>query len=126
MQIKYIGKCVKTDSILGVGLHWTPGQVRNVTPEMAERLLRFSDTWEKVPPVVDMTTHFYEEEIGLSQAEKPVEEPLPVIDFHAMDKDSLGQFAEREYNVRLDKRLSVESMRHKVIALFGQHQSELA
>lgn len=125
MQVKYIGKCNKTDSITGSGLHWEPGQIRNVTPELAERLLRFTDTWEKVEAVVSVMTQ-PEEEIGLTQAEKPVEEPLPVIDFHAMDKASLVQFAEREYNVRLDKRLSDESLRHKVIALFGKHQAEAA
>ncbi|HEY6044925.1 MAG TPA: hypothetical protein VIU43_08485 [Nitrosospira sp.] len=122
MQIKYIGKCVKTDSVLGVGLNWTPGQVRNVTPEVAERLLRFSDTWQ----VIQGEDTGKEPPIGLMVADKPVEEPLPVIDFHAMDKASLVQFAEREYNVRLDKRLSDSSLRHKVIALFGQHQSEFA
>lgn len=106
-------------------MRWEPGQIRNVTPELAERLLRFTDTWEKVESVVGVLKQ-PEEEIGLSQAEKPVEEPLPVIDFHAMDKASLVQFAEREYNVRLDKRLSDESLRHKVIALFGQRQSEAA
>lgn len=122
MQIKYIGKCDKHDSVLGVGLHWTPGQVRNVTAEVAERLLHFSDTWKKVESTVDVDV----EEIGLSTASTPTEEPLPVIDFHAMDKASLVQFAEREYNVRLDKRLSDESLRHKVIALFGKHQAEFA
>lgn len=125
MQVKYIGKCDKHDSVLGVGLHWTPGQVRNVTAEVAERLLRFTDTWEKIESVVGVLKQ-PEEEIGLSQAEIPAEEPLPVIDFHAMDKTALVQFAEREYNVRLDKRLSDESLRHKVIALFGQRQSEAA
>lgn len=125
MQVKYIGKCNKTDSIIGVGLSWEPNQIRNVTPELAERLLRYSDTWEKVVSVVSVMKQD-EEEIGLSVSDKPTEEPLPVIDFHAMDKASLVQFAEREYNVRLDKRLSDESLRHKIIALFGQHQIEAA
>ncbi len=125
MQVKYIGKCNKTDSITGVGLHWEPGQIHNVTAELAERLLRYADTWEKVETVVSVMKQ-PEEEIGLSETEKPTEEPLPVIDFHAMDKASLVQFAEREYNERLDKRLSAESLRHKVIALFGKYQAEAA
>jgi hypothetical protein len=118
MQIQYIGKCKKQDSIRGVGLHWEPEQVRNVSLGVAERLLPFKDTWI---PIGEGTG----EEIDLMEHDKPAEEPLPVIDFHAMDKAGLVQFAEREYNVRLDKRLSTESLRHKAIALFGKHQSEL-
>jgi hypothetical protein len=122
MQVQYIGKCNKHDSVRGVGLHWEPGQVRSVTVEVAERLLHYKDTWA----MVDGNESQDEPPIGLDKEEKPTEEPLPVIDFHAMDKASLVQFAEREYNERLDKRLSEESLRHKVIALFGRHQSEVA
>jgi hypothetical protein len=118
MQIQYIGKCSKQDSIRGVGLHWEPGQVRNVSLGVAERLLAFKDTWVLVGESTG-------EEIGLITEEKPAEEPLPVIDFHAMDKASLVKFAEREYNERIDKRLSEESIRHKVIAFFGKHQADL-
>jgi hypothetical protein len=119
-QVKYIGSNVKTDSINGIGLRWEPGQVRNVTAEVAERLLAYTDTWvrgqnEKVPDI---------EPLGLAEAEKPVEEPLPVIDFHAMDKTALVEFAEDKYNERLDKRLSEETIRHKVISLFTQHEMD--
>jgi hypothetical protein len=119
-QVQYIGKCNKQDSIRGIGLYWEPEQVRNVTPEVAERLLHYRDTWVKVEAETEGG-----EPIGLTPDEKPAEEPLPVIDFHVMDKASLVQFAEREYNERLDKRLSEDSLRHKVIALFGKHQAEL-
>jgi hypothetical protein len=118
MQIQYIGKCKKQDSVRGVGLHWEPGQVRNVSLGVAERLLPFKDTWI---PLGESSG----EEIDLIPEEKAKEEPLPVIDFHAMDKAALVQFVEREYNERLDKRLSTESLRHKAIALFGSHQAEL-
>ena len=97
-QVKYIANGIKEDSIRGVGLRWEPGQVRNVTAEVAQRLTVYSDTWvlstetakkgvdskqatdNKEKEGVDVT-----EEIGLSTEEKPEEEPLPVIDFHAMD-----------------------------------------
>jgi hypothetical protein len=117
-QVKYIGSNVKRDSINGIGLRWEPGQVRNVTAEVAERLLAYTDTWvgaqnEKASDV---------EPLGLAEAETPVEEPLPVIDFHAMDKTALVEFAADKYNERLDKRLSEETIRHKVISLFTQHE----
>ena len=94
-----------------------PGQIRNVTAEVAERLLAFSDTW--VPTQAE--SHNAIEPIGLAQEEKPVEEPLPVVDFHAMDKKAMVEYAERNYNERLDKRQSEEVIRHKLIDLFSSH-----
>jgi hypothetical protein len=78
------------------------------------------DTWVRV----DAEERKDEQPIGLDMEEKSVEEPLPVIDFHIMDKAALVQFAEREYNERLDKRLSETVLRHKVVALFGKRQAE--
>lgn len=121
MQIKYIGKCDKTDSIRGVGLHWQPDQIRNVTPEVAERLLPFTDTWVKI----EEEEPGNDQAIGLQVAEKPAEEPLPVVDFHGMDKEALVAFAAREYNEQVDKRLSVTTIRHKVIGFFTKHQANL-
>ena len=118
-QVKYIAKGVKIDSIVGVGLHWEPGQVRNVTAEVAQRLTTFSDTWISVEDEALNT-----EPVGLTEAAKPMEEPLPVINFHAMDKDALIEFASTKYNEKLDKRNSEETLRHKVIALFGQHEMD--
>ena len=126
-QVKYIANGVKIDSIVGVGLHWEPGQVRNVTAEVAQRLTTFSDTWVSVedePEMIAPNEWEMGEEIGLTKDDKPVEEPLPVIDFHAMDKDALIEFASTKYNEKLDKRQSAETLRHKVIALFGQHEMD--
>lgn len=120
MQVKYLLNYRKLDSIAGVGLWWEPGQVRNVSPEMAERLLGYSDTWAKVDSAAVEPVDV--EEIALKQDENPVEEPLPVVDFHAMNKKALIEFAETKYNEKIDKRLAEESIRHKVIALFGKHE----
>ncbi|MEP7371209.1 MAG: hypothetical protein ABI659_03175 [Nitrosospira sp.] len=119
-QVKFIGTCIKTDSINGVGLRWEPGQVRNVTAEIAERLLTFSDTWTQEEEQVSQG-HKADEPIGLAQEEKPVEEPLPVVDFHAMDKQAMVEYAERNYNERLDKRQNEDVIRHKLIDLFAMH-----
>jgi len=137
-QVQYIANGVKIDSIVGVGLRWEPGQVRNVTAEVAQRLTAFSDTWvlstETAEKGVDVeqvsdskgekTVDDSDNEIGLTTDAKPMEEPLPVINFHAMDKDALVEFAEKKYNEKLDKRQSAETLRHKVIALFGQHEMD--
>ncbi|WP_256598266.1 hypothetical protein [Nitrosospira sp. Nsp11] len=116
-HLKYIAATVKTDSINGVGLNWQPGQVRNVTAEVAERLLVFTDTWQ----IAD-EANGSNERIGLAEQSQAAEEPLPVIDFHAMDKNTLIEYAERHYNERLGKRQSEEAVRHKVIALFSRHE----
>jgi len=118
-QVQYIGKCDKLDSIRGVGLHWSPGQVRNVTSGVAERLLHYSDTWVKMDEdAVD------DDPIDLAPDDKVAEEPLPVVDFHAMDNKALVEWAETKYNERLDKRQSEDTIRHKVIALFGRYEMD--
>jgi hypothetical protein len=118
-QVKYIGPTVKTDSIPGIGLKWHPGQMRNVTPEVAERLCVYTDTWLRIEDKDSDES----EVVGLTPLPDAIEEPLPVIDFLGMDKTALVTFAQREYNERLDKRLSETTIRHHVIALFGKHQS---
>lgn len=120
MLIKYLPNYVKQDSIVGIGLRWEPGQVRNVSPEIAEKLLPYSDTWAKVEETI--AEQGSEEEIPLKQEANPVEEPLPVVDFHAMDKDALIEFAETKYNQKIDKRLTEVNIRHKVIALFTNNE----
>lgn len=122
MHIKYRLDYRKQDSITGVGLWWEPGQVRNVSPEVAGKLLCYTDTWESAedPTVGPVDT----EEVALKQDEKPVEEPLPVIDFHGMSKKELIDFAQTKYNEKIDKRMAVENVRHKVITLFSQHELE--
>lgn len=122
MHIKYLPNYRKQDSITGIGLWWEPGQVRNVSPEAAEKLLAYSDTWESVEGAAVEPADA--EEVGLKQDEKPVEEPLPVIDFHGMNKEALIEFAETKYNVKISKRLGEGTIRHKVIALFGEHEME--
>lgn len=120
MHIKYLPDYPKQDSIAGVGLMWAPGQVRNVSPEMAEKLLVYTDTWAKAEEsIVEPASA---EEVALSADKKPDEEPLPFIDFHAMNKQSLIEFAETKYNEKIDKRLGEGAIRHKVIALFTKNE----
>lgn len=119
-QVKYVGTCIKTDSISGVGLRWEPEQIRSVTAEVAERLLAFSDTWAREKQEI-LPAPGVDEPIGLAQEEKPVEEPLPVVDFHAMDKKTMVEYAARNYNERLDQRQNENVIRHKLIDLFARH-----
>ena len=122
-HVKYLGTSIKTDSINGVGLKWEPGQIRNVTAEVAERLLAFSDTWMKEAEPAPQNTQA-EESVGLAQKETPIEEPLPVVDFHAMDKKTMVEYAARHYNERLDQRQNEDVIRHKLVDLFARHHQE--
>ena len=100
-------------------LTWQPGDVKNVTAQLGEVLLRYADVWEKSEG--EATT----EAVGLPEIPKPTEEPLPVVDFHGMNKDALIKYAEKEHGERIDKRLAETTVRHKVIALFSKKQAEL-
>lgn len=131
MLVKYIGKGNKHDSIHGVGLHWKPGQSHDVTAEVAQRLIHFSDTWVMDDSKVDThATHTHvntpveDEPIGLKHEDKPLEEPLPVVDVHSMSRDDMAEYAMKQYNEKLDKRETLETLRHKLVALISKHEHD--
>lgn len=117
-QVKYIAPTAKTDSIAGVGLHWEPGQVRNVSNEMAERLLVFPDTWEMAE---EDEKSSQDEPIGLGQVEKPAEEPLVIPNLHGMTRDQMRDFAQEKFNVKFDKHMKVDDMRIRLHELQSEH-----
>lgn len=108
-HVKYIAPTAKTDSIAGVGLRWEPGQTRNVSNEMAERLLVFPDTWEMAEEHDDKSAQ--DAPIGLGQVEKPVDEPLVIANLHGMTKDQMRAYSEQTFGVKLDRHMTAEDMR---------------
>ena len=120
-RVRYIGTTDKTDSIRGVGLHWRPGMERNVTPEVAERLLVHPDTWAKMEEGAQPDDS---DPIGLVKDDKPVEEPIPVVDFHAMDRKAMTEYALKHWNEKLDSKLSTENMRHRMYDIQGKRNME--
>lgn len=129
MKVKYIGNNVKTDSITGVGLIWEPGQERDVTSTVAEHLLAYPDTWVKAEGEIHKHENEAlgpvhaeagrkEEPVGFLEKDKRPEEPLPVMDFHSMDKAALNKFALEKWNEKFDKRMSVDVIRERVIKKF--------
>lgn len=120
-QVKYIAAGVKTDSVNGAGLRWEPGQIRTVSPELAERLLAFSDTWERVAGEDGET-----QPIGLKPKDRAVDEPLPVVDLHAMGKKAMIEYADTTLGVKLDKSLTEAAIRHKVTDLLSKHHADEA
>lgn len=138
MKVKYIGTCQKTDSIAGAGLRWEPGQVRDVTGELAERLVGFTDTWVAVGSN-DAEDHIGKlkhednrpdgplvQPIGLIEPEPLVDEPLAVVDFHSMTKKEMADYSQTHFNVKLDSKLSEGDMRHTITGLQSQHNDDTA
>ncbi len=134
MRVRYIGKCDKTDSIVGVGLTWTPGQERDVTSTVAAHLLAYTDTWEKADgetgdvdstgkePVGLFNKRDDEAEIGfMKKKDDEAELPLPVVDFHSMNKVQLAEYMEKNYKEKVDKRQSVADLRQRATELHTQH-----
>lgn len=116
MRVKYIGQNVKTDSITGVGLIWQPGQVRDVTSAVAEHLLAYTDTWTKTED-----GEATDEPVDFRETNKIPDEPLPVVNFHEMDKKALEKYSMEQWNEKFDKRMSVDVIRERVIK---RHSSE--
>ena len=127
MKVKYIGTCIKTDSIAGAGLRWEPNQVRDVSPELAEKLLSFTDTWQQTGPVGkeqrglehvdDDPENPLTQPVGLLEEEKQTEVALPLVDYHAMDKKTMAEYAQDNHGVKLDPKSTAADMRQELIGL---------
>lgn len=135
MKVKYIGPNVKTDSITGVGLVWEPGQVRDVTSTVAEHLLAYKDTWEKAEGEINRHENEAlgpvhaeagrkEEPVGFLEDDPRPDEPLPVINFHAMNKQQLEQYAREQWNETFPKNISENVLRERVTKLHTKHEMD--
>lgn len=136
MKIKYIGDHIKQDSIPGAGLVWEPGQVRDVTSTLAAHYLPYTDTWVSDEPdakneqpdpqwLQKTEAGVKEEPIGFLEKDKRPDEPVPVVDFHAMSKEQMMKFADERMTVKMDKRWSADKMREQIThAWADQHMQE--
>lgn len=135
MQVKYIGDHVKTDSITGVGLRWEPGQQRDVTSTVAAHLLAYPDTWVKGDEESDKHISESQKETRVEAGDKPepidfleedkrAEEPVAVVNFHAMNKDALIKYADDQWNEKFDKRMSENTIRERVTKRHTAEQME--
>lgn len=122
MRVKYIGKCDKTDSIVGVGLAWVPGQERDVTGTVAAHLLAYTDTWVKAEGEEGEVDSAGREPIGLfNKKDDEAELPIPVVDFHSMTKAQLAEYLKTNYKEKVDKRQSLADLRQLATERHTQH-----
>jgi hypothetical protein len=117
MQIKYKLNYDKQDKY--TKLVWKAGDVKNVTPQLGDMLLRHADVWELAEG--ESAT----EAIGLPEVPKETEEPLPVVDFHGMNKDAMIKFIADECGEKIDKRLAEPTVRFKAMAFYAKKQADL-
>lgn len=137
--IAYIGKKPFTDRLYGSGLDFEPSQVREVPNELARSFLKHADLFAKVeapqgepitPPNDDEPPTKPQddtEELLALQAEKDKAKAQDennlqdlFVQVSVMDKNALEQFARDHYQVDLNKRKAVETLREEVIGLINQ------
>lgn len=112
--IKFIGKRPTiTDATYGTGLMWTQGETKPVPDTLVSSFLRHADAYvlgelpkEPVPDPVSTETEDVEQEIRYQIA--------------SWDKPALADYAKVNFNINLDKRLGVESLRAHVTQLVDQ------
>lgn len=135
MKIKYIGDHIKQDSIPGAGLVWEPGQVRDVTSTLAAHLLQYPDTWvadeseakdEQPDPQWLLKTEagVKEEPIDFLEEDKRPDEPVPVVNFHDMNKEQMMRFADDHMTEKMDKRWKEDKMREQITHAWARQHAE--
>lgn len=135
MLVKYIGNHIKQDSIQGCGLVWEPGQVRDVTSTLAAHLLPYTDTWVSDEPDAEneqpdpqwlqkTEAGVKEEPIDFVEEDKRPDEPTPIIDFHAMNKEQMMKFADDHMTEKMDKRWKEDKMREQITHAWARQHEE--
>lgn len=135
VPVQYIGRKPEyKDRLYKSGLTFLPGQIRTVPRDLASRFLRHLDMFALVagpteepvtePAAVDDTQAI------LDQTEKDqgkkddkqnqLQDLYDQVNF-VLDKDSLELFARANYQVELDKRKRVDTLRKEVITLIDQY-----
>ena len=115
------------DRNYGTGLTFVKGQTRHLPPEIADKLLRHQDLFERgnsssIAPDADNTDVALEQ--SSKDAAKQHDEANALMDLHdsvrLMGKDELVQYALTNFNQSLDKRQKVEAMRAQVSQFLDQ------
>lgn len=134
IPVKYIGRRPEWhDRVYGTGLYFSTEQTRNLPPEIARRLLRHIDLFEKAEaPVVeaatdpvsqdDDTAKLLEQGKQEQQDQHAVQTQLQDLydQVEQMGKDSLIEFASTKYRQNLSKRDSVATLRGQVRQFIDQ------
>ena len=129
VPVKYVGRRPEFfDRIYGSGLFFDQGQTRLLPAELARKLLRHADLFERAesdpadPQQEDDTAEILEEATR-KQSDLKVEQSV-IQDLRdsvqSMDKDALSLFASTNYRQIIDRRRSVETLREEVLGFIDR------
>ncbi len=122
--VKYIGKASYRDNLYRTYLTWEPGQVRGLPDDVADKILRHIDMFERAQhaPKKDDTSKLLADakaaEAERDQAQIAIQSMY--MEVQVMDKESLDNFAQRNYRQTIDKRHSVEDLRQQVVQMIDR------
>ena len=120
--IRYVGvRDLHEDHLYGTRLAWLPGQVHNVDAAIAVRMLMHKDVYERADveankPVSGKSNQVEQEQERVQ--EQQLEDTRSAIAI--MDKDALEQYAKTHFQIDLDKRKGLSSLRLQVVGLIDQ------
>lgn len=128
VPVKYVGRRSDFfDRIYGSGLFFDQGQTRWIPPELARKLLRHADLFERGEEEADAQP---DDDTAELLKESAIEQETQRIDQSAiqdlrdsvqsMDKDALSHFAGTNYRQIIDRRRSVEALRVEVLGLIDR------
>ena len=120
--IRYVGvRDLHEDHLYGTRLAWLPGQVHNVDAAIAARMLMHKDVYERADveankPVSGKSNQVEQEQERVQ--EQQLDDTRSAIAI--MDKDALEQYAKTHFQIDLDKRKGLSSLRLQVVGLIDQ------
>ena len=127
VPVKYVGRRPDFfDRIYGSGLFFDQGQTRWVPAELARKLLRHADLFERGEDASeaseDDTAEILEEAARELDAKRIDQSAIQDLrdSVQSMDKEALSHFAGTNYRQIIDRRRSVEALRVEVLGLIDR------
>ena len=127
VPVKYVGRRPDFfDRIYGSGLFFDQGQTRWVPSELARKLLRHADLFERgeedLEASEDDTAEILEEAARERDAQRVDQSAIQDLrdSVQSMDKDALSLFASTNYRQIIDRRRSVETLRGDVLGFIDR------
>ena len=127
VPVKYVGRRPDFfDRIYGSGLFFDQGQTRWIPAELARKLLRHADLFERgeedLEASEDDTAKILEESAREQDAQRIDQSAIQDLrdSVQSMDKDALSHFAGTNYRQIIDRRRSVEALREEVLGFIDR------
>ena len=127
VPVKYVGRRPDFfDRIYGSGLFFDQGQTRWIPAELARKLLRHADLFERgeedSEASEDDTAEILEEAARERDAQRIDQAAVQDLrdSVQSMDKEALSHFARTNYRQIIDRRRSVEALREEVLGFIDR------